>query len=146
MWSVASGEKLFQAERPFNGPAMAVSWASHDTSRFVVGYANGDLHLFWSENRKVMKKKLLQGFFNLISTLNSRTVIISAYREGTGLLKVSCTTQIMTGSLASVRNRHNCEESKGPSWFRFSDRHLSLKDMGNVFISATTEQALSCTI
>ncbi|KAH9021083.1 WD40-repeat-containing domain protein [Lactarius hengduanensis] len=52
VWSVASGEKLFAVERPFNGPATAVSWASRDNSRFVVGFASGDLHLFWSESEK----------------------------------------------------------------------------------------------
>ncbi|KAH9010595.1 WD40-repeat-containing domain protein, partial [Lactarius deliciosus] len=52
VWSVASGEKLFAVDRPFNGPAMAVSWASRDNSRFVVGFASGDLHLFWSEGEK----------------------------------------------------------------------------------------------
>lgn len=145
MWSVTSGEKLFQAERPFNGPATAVSWASHDTSRFVVGYANGDLHLFWSENGKVVEN-LLRGCLELISAVNSRTVIISAHLEGTGLLKASCTTQITTGSLASARNRRSCGESKGLSWPRFSNRRLSPKDMGNAFISATMGQASSCTI
>lgn len=55
VWSVTSGEKLFVAERPFNGAATAVAWASRDTSRFVVGFASGDLHLFRSENGKVMK-------------------------------------------------------------------------------------------
>ena len=42
------------AEHPFNGAATAVSWASRDTSRFVVGFASGDLHLFQSEDGKVM--------------------------------------------------------------------------------------------
>jgi len=55
IWSIASGEKLFAVERPFNGPATAVSWASHDSSRFVVGFASGDLHLFWSESGKVIR-------------------------------------------------------------------------------------------
>ena len=54
VWSITSGEKLFEAARPICGPAMAVSWTSSDTSHFVVGYATGDLHLFWSENGKVM--------------------------------------------------------------------------------------------
>ena len=56
VWSITSGEKLFVAERPFNGAATAVSWASRDTSRFVVGFASGDLHFFWSENGKVNEK------------------------------------------------------------------------------------------
>ena len=55
VWSIASGEKLFVAERPFNGAATAISWASRDTSRFVVGFASGDLHFFQSEDGKVMK-------------------------------------------------------------------------------------------
>ncbi len=60
IWSVASGERLFEAERAFNGAAIAVCWASHDTSCFVVGFATGDLHLFWSENGgKVMDSILL---------------------------------------------------------------------------------------
>ena len=54
--SITSGEKLFVAERPFNGAATAVSWASRDTSRFAVGFASGDLHFFWSENGKVNEK------------------------------------------------------------------------------------------
>ena len=54
VWSIASGEKLFVAELPFNGAAMAVSWASRDCSRFVVGFSSGDLHLFWSKNEKVI--------------------------------------------------------------------------------------------
>jgi WD40 repeat protein len=54
VWSVASGERLFAVERPFNGAATAVSWASRDNSRFVVGFASGDLHLFWSEGEKVI--------------------------------------------------------------------------------------------
>ena len=54
VWSVASGEKLFVVERPFNGAATAASWASHDSGRFVVGFASGDLHVFLSENEKVM--------------------------------------------------------------------------------------------
>jgi WD40 repeat protein len=55
VWSVTSGEKLFVTEHPFNGAATAVSWASRDTSRFVVGFASGDLHFFRSEDGKVMK-------------------------------------------------------------------------------------------
>lgn len=55
VWSVASGEKLFEVERPFNGAATAVSWAGRDGNRFVVGFASGDLHLFWSESEKVIK-------------------------------------------------------------------------------------------
>ena len=55
VWSASSGEKLFVAELPFNGAATAVSWASLDSSRFVVGFASGDLHLFWSQNGKVNK-------------------------------------------------------------------------------------------
>jgi len=55
VWAVASGEKLFVTEQPFNGAATAVSWASHDINRFVVGFASGDLHLFCSEDGKVMK-------------------------------------------------------------------------------------------
>jgi WD40 repeat protein len=54
VWSVASGEKLFVAQRPFDGAATAVSWVSRDNSRFVVGFASGDLHLFSSESGKVM--------------------------------------------------------------------------------------------
>ena len=54
VWSVLSGEKLFMAQRPFNGPATAASWVSRDSSRFVVGFASGDLHLFSSENGKVI--------------------------------------------------------------------------------------------
>ena len=42
-------------ERPFNGPAMAVSWASRDNSCFVIGFASGDLHLFSSEGKKVIQ-------------------------------------------------------------------------------------------
>jgi hypothetical protein len=53
VWSIASGEKLFEVERPFNGPATAVSWASRDSSRFVIGFASGDLHLF-SRSEKVI--------------------------------------------------------------------------------------------
>ncbi|KAH8978130.1 WD40-repeat-containing domain protein [Lactarius hatsudake] len=52
VWSVASGERLFAVERPFNGAATAVSWTSRDNSRFVVGYASGDLHLFRNESEK----------------------------------------------------------------------------------------------
>ncbi|KAH9012574.1 WD40-repeat-containing domain protein [Lactarius pseudohatsudake] len=52
VWSVASGERLFAVERPFNGAATAVSWASRDNSRFVVGFASGDLHLFRNESEK----------------------------------------------------------------------------------------------
>lgn len=55
VWSVASGEKLFVAQRPFNGAATAASWASRDSSRFVVGFASGDLHLFSSESGKVIE-------------------------------------------------------------------------------------------
>ncbi|KAF8268031.1 WD40-repeat-containing domain protein [Lactarius quietus] len=51
VWSIASGEKLFEVERPFNGPATAVSWASRDSSRFVIGFTSGDLHLF-SQSKK----------------------------------------------------------------------------------------------
>jgi hypothetical protein len=66
VWSVASGEKLFVAERPFNGPATAVSWASRNTSCFVIGFASGDLYLFWSENGgKVMDSVLLGSDLNL---------------------------------------------------------------------------------
>jgi WD40 repeat protein len=54
IWSIASGEKLFVVERPFNGPATAAAWASHDNSRFVVGFASGDLHLFKSENKETV--------------------------------------------------------------------------------------------
>ncbi len=53
---MVSGERLFIAERPFNGAATAVSWVSRDNSRFVVGFASGDLHLFWSESEKVFKQ------------------------------------------------------------------------------------------
>ncbi|KAI0296895.1 WD40-repeat-containing domain protein [Russula brevipes] len=55
VWSVASGEKLFIVERNFNGPAMAASWVSRDTSRFVIGFANGDLHLFYGESGKLYR-------------------------------------------------------------------------------------------
>lgn len=53
IWSITSGEKLFAVERPFNGPATAAAWASRDNSRFVVGFASGDLHLFMSEKENV---------------------------------------------------------------------------------------------
>jgi WD40 repeat protein len=53
IWSVVSGEKLFVVERPFNGAATAASWASRDSSRFVIGFASGDLHVFL-EDGKVM--------------------------------------------------------------------------------------------
>ena len=43
VWSIASGEKLFIVELPFNGAAMAVSWASHDCTQFVVGFCSEDL-------------------------------------------------------------------------------------------------------
>jgi hypothetical protein len=58
IWSIASGEKLFVVERPFNGPATAVTWASRDNSRFVVGFASGDLHLFMSEKENVMQSMI----------------------------------------------------------------------------------------
>jgi len=54
LWSITSGEKLFEVERPFNGPATAVSWASRDNSRFVIGFASGDIHLFTRDGRKVI--------------------------------------------------------------------------------------------
>ena len=66
VWSIASGEKLFVAELPFNGAAMAVSWASHDCSRFVVGFSSGDLHLFWSKNEKVIKTSRLKLILSLL--------------------------------------------------------------------------------
>ncbi|KAN0136801.1 hypothetical protein V8E53_005242, partial [Lactarius tabidus] len=44
VWSVASGEKLFVTELPFNGAVMVASWVSGDGSCFVVGFASGDLH------------------------------------------------------------------------------------------------------
>lgn len=55
VWAVASGEKLFTVERAFNGGATAVSWVGCDINRFVVGFASGDLHLFWSEDGKVIE-------------------------------------------------------------------------------------------
>ena len=55
VWSVASGERLFVAELPFDGAAMAVSWVSCDSNHFVVGFASGDLHLFCSQSEKVNK-------------------------------------------------------------------------------------------
>jgi hypothetical protein len=55
VWSVASGEKLFVTELPFNGAVMVASWVSGDGSCFVVGFASGDLHHFWSTGRKVIK-------------------------------------------------------------------------------------------
>jgi len=58
IWSIASGEKLFVVERPFNGPATAATWASRDNSRFVVGFASGDLHLFMSEKENVMQSMI----------------------------------------------------------------------------------------
>ena len=144
MWSVTSGEKLFVAEQPFNGPATAVSWTSHNTSRFVIGFASGDLHLFCSEDRKVTK--LPQAYFDLISTTLSHTMITSAYQEGKELLKALCTMQLTTRSLLSMRNRLSCGESEELSWFRFFHRHLCLKDMGNAFTFVTMGQALPCTI
>ena len=54
VWSIASGEKLFEAQRPFYGAATAASWVSRDSSRFVVGFATGDLHLFSSDSGKVV--------------------------------------------------------------------------------------------
>ncbi|KAH9174101.1 WD40-repeat-containing domain protein [Lactarius sanguifluus] len=58
VWSVASGERLFAVERPFNGAAMAISWASCDNSRFVVGFASGDLHIFQNESKKSYRDSL----------------------------------------------------------------------------------------
>ena len=58
IWSIASGEKLFVVQWPFNGAATAASWASCDSSHFVVGFASGDLHLFLSEIGKVMEASL----------------------------------------------------------------------------------------
>jgi len=68
MWSVASGERLFVVDRPFNGPAMAAAWVSRDNSRFVVGFASGDLHLFVSEKENVMQSSMI-GCPDLISLL-----------------------------------------------------------------------------
>jgi hypothetical protein len=73
VWSVASGEKLFIVERNFNGPATAASWASRDTSRFVIGFANGDLHLFYGESGKVIKTTFPYSDLT-VSTLSSCTV------------------------------------------------------------------------
>ena len=64
VWSVPSGEKLFVAECPFNGAAMAISWASCDTHHFVVGFASRDLHFFWSEDGKVNENHMF--YFDLI--------------------------------------------------------------------------------
>jgi len=84
VWSVASGEKLFVAERPFNGPATAVSWASRDTSHFVIGFASGDLHLFWSENGgKVTDSVLLGSDLNLQFILVIPRYYRRIGREGT---------------------------------------------------------------
>ena len=75
MWSVASGEKLFVVERPFNGPATAASWASRDTSRFVIGFANGDLHLFYSESGKVIEVTFQVAYFDLTVSTLSRCIV-----------------------------------------------------------------------
>ncbi|KAH9174091.1 WD40-repeat-containing domain protein, partial [Lactarius sanguifluus] len=58
VWSVASGERLFAVEWPFNGAATAISWASCDNSRFVVGFASGDLHIFQNESKKSYRDSL----------------------------------------------------------------------------------------
>ena len=67
VWSLASGERLFAVDMPFNGPATAAAWACHDTSRFVVGFASGDVHIFISEEGKVIQYMLACP--NLISLL-----------------------------------------------------------------------------
>ena len=102
MWSIISREKPFVAEQPFNGPATTVSWTSHNISCFVIGFASGDLHLFYSEDEKVTK--LLQAYFDLIFTTLSHTMITSAYQEGKELLKASYIMQLTTRSLLFVRN------------------------------------------
>jgi hypothetical protein len=43
-----------------------VCWASRDTSHFVIGFASGDLYLFWSEDGgKVTDSGLLGSDFDL---------------------------------------------------------------------------------
>ena len=68
VWSVASGERLFIVDRPFNGLATAAAWVSRDNSHFVVGFASGDLHLFVSEKENVMQSSMI-GCPDLISLL-----------------------------------------------------------------------------
>ncbi len=68
VWSVASGERLFVVDRPFNGPATAVAWVSRDNSHFVVGFASGNLHFFMSEKENVMQSSMI-GCPDLISLL-----------------------------------------------------------------------------
>jgi hypothetical protein len=55
---MASGERLYVAEMPFNGPATAAAWAISDNSLFVVGFASGDVHLFMSDEKEVMQSMI----------------------------------------------------------------------------------------
>ena len=68
VWSIASGERLFIAEMPFNGPATAAAWASRDNSLFIVGFASGDVHLFMSDEKKVIMQSMI-ACLDLISSL-----------------------------------------------------------------------------
>lgn len=141
VWSVASGEKLFVVERPFNGAATAVSWASRDGNRFVIGFASGDLHLFWSESEKVIKVTWAWRRHLILTTL-SRTVTTSAYQGGRGLLRASRMTQPTTALLPFVPIRLNCGGSKGLKWLRFFHCRLyHLEGMANLFNFVTTGQA-----
>jgi hypothetical protein len=59
VWSVASGERPFVVDRPFNGPATAAAWASRDNTRFVVGFASGDIHLFMSDEKENVMQSMV---------------------------------------------------------------------------------------
>jgi WD40 repeat protein len=106
VWSVASGEKLFVAHRPFNGAATAASWASHDGSRFVVGFAGGDLSLFVSEGEKVIQCYMSSTQSDL--HISSRIAIIPLYQRGQGLLRASYMMQSTTAWHAFAKNLPSC--------------------------------------
>jgi hypothetical protein len=61
-----------------------VCWASRDTSHFVIGFASGDLHLFWSEDGgKVTDSGLLGSDFDLQCILVVPRCYWRIGREGT---------------------------------------------------------------
>ena len=68
IWFITSEERLFIAEMPFNGPATAVAWASCNNSLFIVGFASGNVHLFMSNEKKVIMQSMIM-CPNLISSL-----------------------------------------------------------------------------
>ena len=144
LWSIASGEKLFEVEQPFNGPATAVSWASRDSSRFVIGFASGDIHLFSSEGEKVIT---ICGP-NVISFLLYSRTKIAAHQGGRGLLKILYTMKLTTRLLLLAQIQFSCGKWRISNWFRFFHCRLFLgpRGMESPFNFVTMGRALLYTI